>query len=303
MIDREEIKGIIVPIITPVDENEDLDEQRMRNIVNHVIDTGVHGILAFGSNSEFYMFEDEEMFRALDIIIEETNGRVPVYFGLGAIRTRKCVQMAQEAAKRDIMAISILQPMFIKPTDKALYNHFETIANSVSDTAVLLYNNPARCGYGIPKKVISDLAHNVSNIVGIKDSSGDITFTSEIIRLTKDVNFRVLTGKDTVIYAGMCMGAVGSVCSTANMFGELVNSIYDLYVEGKYEEALEAQYRLNPIRVSQDGASFPAAAKDMSNLMGLDVGESIRPTEATDGDILRQMKQAMYEGNFLDSVD
>lgn len=303
MIDREEIKGIIVPIVTPVDENEDLDEQRMRNIVNHVIDTGVHGILAFGSNSEFYMFEDEEMFRALDIIIEETDGRVPVYFGLGAIRTRKSVQLAQEAAKRDIMAISILQPMFIKPTDKALYNHFETIANSVSDTAVLLYNNPGRCGYNIPKGVISDLAHNVSNIVGIKDSSGDITFTSEIIRLTKDVNFRVLTGKDTVIYAGLCMGAVGSVCSTANMFGELVNSIYDLYVEGKYEEALEAQYRLNPIRLSQDGASFPAAAKDMSNLMGLDVGESIRPTEATDGDILRQMKQAMYEGNFLDSVD
>lgn len=303
MIDRENIKGIIVPIVTPIDENEDLDEKRMRKIVNHVIDTGVHGILAFGSNSEFYMFEDEEMFRALDIIIEEADDRVPVYFGLGAIRTRKCVQMAKEAAKRDIAAISILQPMFIKPTDKALYNHFETIANSVSDTAVLLYNNPGRCGYGIPKGVISDLAHNISNIVGIKDSSGDITFTSEIIRLTKDVNFRVLTGKDTVIYAGMCMGAVGSVCSTANMFGELVNSIYDLYVEGKYEEALEAQYKLNPIRLSQDGASFPAAAKDMSNLMGLDVGESVRPTEATDGEVLRQMKLAMYEGSFLDSID
>jgi 4-hydroxy-tetrahydrodipicolinate synthase len=303
MINKEEVKGIIVPIVTPVDENEDLDEVRTRKIVNHVIDTGVHGILAFGSNSEFYMFEDEEMFRALDIMIDEADGRVPVYFGMGAIRTRKSVEIAKEAAKREVAAISILQPMFIKPTDKALYNHFETIANSVPETAILLYNNPGRCGYGIPKQVISDLAHNVSNIIGIKDSSGDITFTSEILRLTKDVNFRVLTGKDTVIYAGLCMGAVGSVCSTANMFGELVNSIYDLYVEGNYEEALEAQYKLNPIRLSQDGASFPAAAKDMSNLMGLDVGMSIRPTEATDGAVLREMKQAMYDGGFLDSVD
>ncbi|SHF03106.1 4-hydroxy-tetrahydrodipicolinate synthase [Atopostipes suicloacalis DSM 15692] len=303
MINREDIKGIIVPIVTPVDDNEDLDEQRMRKIVNHVIDTGVHGILAFGSNSEFYMFEDEEMLQALDIIIDETAGRVPVYFGMGAIRTRKAVELAQKAVNRDIAAVSILQPMFIQPTDKALYNHFETIAQSIPDTAVLLYNNPGRCGYGIPKQVISDLAHNVSNIVGIKDSSGDITFTSEIIRLTKDVDFKVLTGKDTVIYAGMCMGAVGSVCSTANMFGELVNSIYDLYIEGKYEEALEAQYKLNPIRLSQDGASFPAAAKDMSNLMGLDVGKSIRPTEATDGEVLKKMQEAMYEGGFLDLVE
>src|SRR5699024_3053245 len=109
MINREDIKGIIVPIVTPVDDNEDLDEQRMRKIVNHVIDTGVHGILAFGSNSEFYMFEDEEMLQALDIIIDETAGRVPVYFGMGAIRTRKAVELAQKAVNRDIAAVSILQ--------------------------------------------------------------------------------------------------------------------------------------------------------------------------------------------------
>ncbi|MBD3949107.1 dihydrodipicolinate synthase family protein [Tuanshanicoccus lijuaniae] len=303
MIERSVVKGIIVPLITPVDEQENLDVERLRKIVNHVIDNGVHGILAFGSNSEFYMFDDEDMFTALDVILEEAAGRVPVYFGIGAIRTRKCIQLAKEAAKRDIAAISVLQPMFIKPTDKALYNHFKAIANSVPHTAMLLYNNPGRCGYGMPLKVVLDLAHDVPNIIGIKDSSGDITNCSELVRLTRDVDFRVLTGKDTTIYPGLCMGAVGSVCSTANMYTQLVSSIYDFYVEGELDKALEAQFRLNPIRLSQDPASFPAATKDMANLMGLDVGKSILPTEATEGNILKAMKEAMHTGGFLETLD
>lgn len=303
MIERSVVQGIIVPIITPVDEQENLDIDRLRRLVNHVIENGVHGILAFGSNSEFYMFDDEDMFTALDVIIEETAGRVPVYFGIGAIRTRKCIQLAKEAAKRNIAAISVLQPMFIKPTDKALYNHFKAIAESISDMAMLLYNNPGRCGYGIPIKVVVDLAHHVPNIIGIKDSSGDITNCSELVRLTRSIDFRVLTGKDTIIYPGLCMGAVGSVCSTANMYTNLVSSIYNLYVDGEFEKALEAQFRLNPIRLSQDPASFPAATKDMANLMGLDVGRSILPTETTEGTILQAMKEAMHTGGFLEILD
>ncbi|MGT2829144.1 dihydrodipicolinate synthase family protein [Streptococcus hillyeri] len=299
MIDRNTVKGIVVPIITPVDDNENIDDVRLRKIVNHVIENGVHGILAFGSNSEFYMFETDEMLHALDVIIEETAGRVPVYFGIGAIRTRKCVQIAQEATKRDIAAISVLNPMFIKPTSEALYNHFKTIAESVSETAVLIYNNPGRSGYSVPLDIIVRLAHDVDNIVGIKDSSGDITFCSELIRQTQDVDFRVMTGKDTTVFPGLCVGAVGSVCSTANMYTKLVSSIYDHYVAGNIKESLAAQFRLNPIRLSQDAASFPAATKDMANLMGLDVGKSILPTEASTGTVLENMKAEMRKGGFL----
>lgn len=300
MIDKTTVKGIIVPIITPVDEHEDIHFDKLRKQVNKVIEDGIHGILAFGSNSEFYMFSKEEMMEALDVILDENKGRVPIYFGIGVIRTKVAVGLAQEASKRDIAAVSVLQPMFIKPTDKALYNHFKVIAEAVPDTAVLLYNNPGRCGYSIPKEVIAELAYNQPNIIGIKDSSGDITYTSEVIRLTAETGFRVLTGKDTVIFAGLCMGAVGSVCSTANMLGTLVNSIYNLYEAGKYKESRDAQYKLNPIRLSQDPASFPAATKDMSNLMGLDVGTSVLPTEVTEGKILENMREELVKAGFID---
>lgn len=299
MFKRENVKGIVVPIITPVDDDENIDDRRLRKIVSHVIENGVHGILAFGSNSEFYMFEPDEMFHALDIILDEAAGRVPVYFGIGAIRTRKCIALAQEAVKRDIAAISVLNPMFIKPTAEALYHHFKAIADSVPDTAMLLYNNPGRSGYTIPLDIIVRLAHDVSNIIGIKESSGDITFCSELVRQTQDVNFRVLTGKDTVVFPGLCVGAVGSVCSTANMYTRLVSSIYDYYVTGDYEKSLDAQFKLNPIRLSQDAASFPAATKDMANLMGMDVGKSVLPTETTTGSALEAMKVEMRKGGFL----
>lgn len=301
MFDKDDVKGIIVPIITPVDDNENIDDVRLRKIVNHVIDNGVHGILAFGSNSEFYMFEPDEMFRALDVMLEEAAGRVPIYFGIGTIRTRKCIELAQGAAKRDIAAVSILNPMFIKPTPEALYHHFKAIADSISDTAVLIYNNPGRSGYSVPLDIIVRLAHDVPNIIGIKESSGDITFCSELVRQTQDVNFRVLTGKDTVVFPGLCVGAVGSVCSTANMYTRLVSSIYDYYVAGDFDKSLEAQFKLNPIRLSQDEASFPAATKDMANLMGMDVGKSILPTEATVGPVLEKMKEEMRKGGFLPS--
>ena len=88
-MDTSLIKGVVVPILTPIDEEERIDEARLRSQVNYVIEGGVLGILAFGSNGEFYMVEEDEMKRGLEIIVSEARGRVPVYFGIGAINTRK----------------------------------------------------------------------------------------------------------------------------------------------------------------------------------------------------------------------
>lgn len=299
MFETDKIKGIVVPLLTPVDENENISEEKLRKVVRHVIDHGVHGILAFGSNSEFYMFDDDEMIEAAKIIIDEANGAVPIFFGIGKIRTKHVINLAKRAAKLDIAAISILNPMFIKPTSEALYNHFKAVADAVPDTMVLLYNNPGRAGYSIPLTVITRLAHDVDNIVGIKESSGDVTFLSEIIRQNQDVNFRVMAGKDTIVFPALSVGAVGSVCSTANMYTELVSGIYDKYVAGDLKGSLENQFKLNPIRCSQDPASFPAATKDMANLMGMNVGPSILPTEETTGAIMENMKTEMRKAGYL----
>ncbi|MBT9778048.1 dihydrodipicolinate synthase family protein [Clostridium sp. MCC353] len=294
------IKGVVVPILTPIDENEMIDEVKLREQVDYVIEGGVLGILAFGSNGEFYVIEDDEMERGLKIMVDQAAGRVPVYFGIGAISTKKCCRLAKMAVANGAAGISVLQPMFLKPTEKELYEHFKTIAEAVPETPMLLYNNPGRVNYTLSGNLVERLAHEVPNIVGMKDTSGDITQTSEFIRRTRDVGFKVFGGKDTLLYASMCHGAVGGVCTAANFMPELITDVYNKYVAGDLEGSLEAQFKLNPVRLSMDPASFPVAAKDMANLRGRNIGVPYRPNLATpEGPVLENIKTAMKNAGLI----
>ena len=289
------IKGVVVPILTPIDENEMINEAKLREHVDYVIDGGVLGILAFGSNGEFYVVEEDEMERGLKIMVDQAAGRVPVYFGIGAISTKKCVRLAKMAVANGAAGISILQPMFLKPTEAELLLHFKTIAEAVPEVPVLLYNNPGRVGYTMSANLVDRLAHEVENVVGMKDTSGDITQTAEFIRRTRDVNFKVFGGKDTLLYASMCHGAVGGVCTAANFMPELITDVYNKFVAGDLQGSLEAQFKLNPVRLSMDGASFPVAAKDMANLRGREIGEPYKPNLATpEGPVLDKIKTEMH---------
>ncbi len=226
------IKGVVVPMITPIDADELIDEKKIREQVDYVIDGGVTGILLYGSNGEFYVIEEDEMERGLKIVVDQAAGRVPVYFGIGAISTKKAIRLAKMAVANGAASVSILQPMFLKPTKDELFRHFKAIADAIPETPVLLYNNPGRVGYTLAADLVAKLAHEVPNIVGMKDTSGDITQTSEFIRMNRDVNFKVFGGKDTLLYASMCHGAVGGVCTAANFMPELITDVYNKYVAG-----------------------------------------------------------------------
>ena len=134
----------------------------------------------------------------------------------------------------------------------------------------------------------------------MKDTSGDITQTEEFIRRTRDIGFKVFGGKDTLLYASMCHGAVGGVCTAANFMPELITEVYRQFVAGNWQGALEAQYKLNPVRLAMDAASFPVAAKDMARLRGLKVGLPYRPNLLTkEGKVLEQMKSTMQEAGLI----
>ena len=294
------IKGVVVPILTPIDGEERIDEARLRDQVDYVIKGGVSGILAFGSNGEFYMVEEDEMERGLKIMVDQAAGRVPVYFGIGAIRTQKCCRLAKMAVANGAAGVSVLQPMFLKPTYDELFQHFKTIAESVPGTPMLLYNNPGRVGYTLTADLVDALAHQVENIVGMKDTSGDITLTAEFIRRTRDVGFKVFGGKDTLLYASLCHGAVGGVCTAANFMPELITDVYNKFAAGDLQGSLEAQCKLNPVRLAMDPVSFPVAAKDMAALRGRDVGAPYRPSLPTpEGPAKEGFRRTMSEAGLI----
>ena len=295
------IKGVVVPILTPIDREEKIDEAAFRRQIDYVINGGMHGILVFGSNGEFYQIEENEMERGLKVAAEHAAGRVPVYFGIGAINTRKSVRLAKMASANGAAAVSILQPMFLKPTQDELFLHFKTVAEAIPDTPVLLYNNPGRVGYGLSAGLITKLAHDVDNIVGMKDTSGDITLTEECVRLNRDIGFKVFGGKDTLLYASLCVGAVGGVCTAGNFMPELIGAVYEKYIAGDLQGSLEAQFSLNPVRLSMDAASFPVAAKDMAKLRGLDVGVPYLPNLPTpEGPVLDNIRNAMRQAGLIE---
>ena len=176
----------------------------------------------------------------------------------------------------------------------------KAIADAVPDLPVLLYNNPGRVGYGMSAALIRRLAHEVDNIVGMKDTSGDMTLTEEVVRQNRDVDFKVFGGKDTLLYVSLCIGAVGGVCTAGNFMPELIGDIYKKYTAGDIAGALEAQFKLNPVRLSMDAASFPVAAKDMANLRSLDVGDPYLPNLPTaEGPVLEKIRKAMQEAGLI----
>jgi 4-hydroxy-tetrahydrodipicolinate synthase len=293
------IKGIIPPIITPITEDEKLDEGALRDHIDFMIAGGISGILAFGSNSEFYMLEEDEMESILKVIVDQVKARVPVFMGIGAIRTSKCIRLARLGVRLGARGVSVLQPTFLKPSDDELLTHFRAIAEAVKDTPVLLYNNPGRAGYAISQAVVEKLVREAPNLAGMKDSGGDLTETMEFIRRNRDTGFKVLMGKDTLVYAGLAVGAVGAVCTTANYAPELVCSIYEQFTAGNYEGALAAQYKLNPVRLMMDKSSFPVAAKDYARLLGRPVGNPFPPSLSSPPAQMENLRKELVKAGLI----
>lgn len=278
MLNIGDIKGVIPPIITPVDKNENIDEKGLKKVIDHVLDGGVHGIFVMGSNGEFYAFDFENQKRAVEITVEHVNGKVPVYAGASAITTKECIKLAKMAEDIGADALTVLTPMFIKPNEKEMYNHFKAIADSTK-LPILLYNNPGKTTNNISVSLLEKLSQ-IDNIVGIKNTSLDFAQTIEYIRVTKDnPKFKVLCGIDYYIYATLAYGGAGCVAGTANVAPRLVVDIYEKFMAGDYAGALDAQYKLIPLRNAYNYGSFPVVMKECLNLMGIEVGSPVRPIE------------------------
>jgi 4-hydroxy-tetrahydrodipicolinate synthase len=269
-------KGIIPAMVTPIDEKGSINESALRKLTNHLIDGGVHGLFPVGSQGEFFSLTFEQKKEAIRIVVDETRGRVPVYAGTGAVTTREAIETTKMAQDWGVSAVSVITPYFLIPSQKELIAHYTAIAKACPDLPILLYSNPDRTQVPFPTSTVLELA-SVDNIVGIKDSSGDMSITGEYIRLTRGMNFHVLMGRDTLIYAALCYGAKGSICATGNVDPRVPVEIYEAFIVGDHRRALEAQYRLAPLRIAFGLGTFPVVVKEALIMIGIDAGPAILP--------------------------
>lgn len=268
--------GILPAMITPINEDGSVDEKALRNLIEYEIRGGVHGIFAIGTTGEFYSLTHDQYRRTLDITLDQVRGRVPVYAGANAISTRESITLAGIAQEAGVSALSVLTPYFISISQQELYEHYAAIAKS-TDLPILLYDNSPKTHIPIKPETVARLA-DIPNIVGIKDSAGDVTNTAEHIRRTRGKNFSVFMGRDTLIYTNLCLGGAGAVAACANVAPALVASIYNKFQAGDLKGALEAQFQLAPLRLAFTLGSFPAVIKEALNMIGVEVGSCLRPT-------------------------
>jgi 4-hydroxy-tetrahydrodipicolinate synthase len=286
-----EIKGIIPAMVTPFDQEEALNEEALRQLVNYLIEGGVHGLFPIGSQGEFYALTAEEKQRVWQIVVEAAAGRAPVYAGTTAITTREVIALNKVAERAGVDAVSVMTPFFINPNQEELYQHYTAIADATR-LPVILYSNPGRAGgLNLSVDLVARLAEH-PNIVAIKDSSGDFSLTAEYIRCTGD-DFTVLLGRDTLIYAGLLHGAKGAIAATANVVPALVVEIYQAFIEGDLGRALEAQNRLAPLRHAFGLGTFPVVVKEALTLIGISAGPARSPVGPITSESREELKNVL----------
>jgi 4-hydroxy-tetrahydrodipicolinate synthase len=285
------IHGIIPPVATPMRDNEDLDLPRLKWFLDELITAGVHGVFVLGTNSEFYALDEREKQEVIATAVAHVNKRVPVYAGTGAETTREAVRLTKMAEREGADGISVITPYFVLPTQQEIFDHYRRIAESTSKP-VLLYNNPATCGgVKIDVDTVARLAE-VPNILGVKDSSGDLQNTVEFIRVVPP-RFSVMMGRDTLIFPALLFGARGAVPATGNIAPRLLVEIYEKFVKGDLEGSKAAQLRLNPVRLALTLGTAPGGVKAALSILGKGIGPCRSPVAALTPDKQEKMRAAL----------
>ncbi|MFG6666818.1 4-hydroxy-tetrahydrodipicolinate synthase [Halomonas sp. HNIBRBA4712] len=267
-------KGIIPALITPLTDRQTVDEAGLRTLVDTLVEKGVHGLFALGTNGEFFALDDEEKIDVARIVVDQARGRVPVIAGTGAFTTQAVIDMNARMAQVGVDACSIITPYFNAVSQRELVTHYTAIAEQAT-LPFMLYNIPAKTGGTINVDTVAELSH-LPMIQGIKDSGGDFDRLTQLIGLKRD-DFAVFTGTDSLILWGLLAGADGAVAATTNAVPDTVMSIYNAFQAGDMETARESQEKLRVLRTAFGMATMPVVLKAAAELMGMPAGPTRAP--------------------------
>lgn len=291
-----ELKGIITPILTPMNEDETLNLEELRAQVDRMIDNGIHGIFPFGTNGEGYILTAEEKKLVVETVVDQTNGRVPVYAGTGTLSTKETIEQSKMAQAAGADVLSIITPSFAAASQDELYTHYKTVAEAV-DMPIVLYNIPDRTGNALTPATVGRLAE-IDNIIGAKDSSGNFANILGYIDAGKkktNGKFYTLSGNDQLIIWTLLAGGTGGIAGCANVYPQTMASIYDLFMEGKIEEAKKANESIQSFRACFKYGNPNTIVKTATRLLGHNVGPCRAPFNQVPEEGIEAIKKVLEE--------
>lgn len=290
-MDKFKPHGMVIPLLTPFLPDGSIDEIRLRRLTRRMITAGVHGVFPGGSSGEFWVLDDDERCHIIEIVVDEVAGAIPVYAGVGAVGTRQVIRLARRAEEAGVDALVIVTPFYINPTQNELYNHYIAIAESTS-LPILPYNNPSRTGnVNLEPATVARLSE-LQNLVGIKDSSGNIGQTCDYITLCRP-GFAVFQGRDDMLFPSLVLGAVGGVAAEGNVAPELCVELYDRFMSNDFERAKAIQVKLAMLRRALAWGTYPAALKAAMAIIDEPMGNPRPPAEPLPGSYYEPLRNIL----------
>ena len=238
-------KGAITAIVTPFTEKGDLDEESLRKLADFQIKSDIDGVVPCGTTGESPTLDYEEHEKVIEIVIDAAKGRVPVIAGTGSNSAREAIEMTKKAADAGADASLQVCPYYNKPTQEGLYRHFSSIANAV-DIPIIIYNIQGRTGVNMETPTLARLVNEHSNIVGVKEASGNISQMMDVIS-TLPKNFTVLSGDDNLTLPLMVLGGKGVISVASNIAPKEMHELTQFALNGDFEKARKMHYELLPL--------------------------------------------------------
>lgn len=292
---QSKLRGMGVAFVTPFKEDESVDYDAIVRLVDYQIQNGIDFLVILATTAETPTLTEDEKTQIRKIIVERIRGRVPIVLAVGGNNTRAVVQQLKTDPFEGISAVLSVVPFYNKPSQEGLYQHFKAIAEA-SPLPVILYNVPGRTGTNMKAETTLRLANDFTNIIAIKEASGDITQMDDIIK-DKPATFEVLSGDDGITYPLITLGAVGVISVIGNAFPKEFSKMTRLALAGDYKNALQIHHQFTELfkLIFVDGN--PAGVKSILNAMGL-CDNKLRlplvPTRITTFEKIRKVLQNLH---------
>ena len=261
-------EGILPAIITPFIRNPsmDIDIEGLKSNISFLLSSGIDGIVPCGSTGESATLNFEEHEKVIEVTLQEVNGRVPVLAGTGSNNTTEALRLTKAARDMGVDGILAISPYYNKPNRTGLVRHYQALADC--DIPVVMYNVPGRTGQNLPPEWVAELATH-PNIVAIKEASGDINQISQVIEMTCDEDFSVISGDDNMTLPMMSLGAVGVISVVANIVPKQMRDMYLAIQNGDYETARTIHFALSPLIRALFTESNPIPVKKAVEMRGM----------------------------------
>lgn len=295
-------KGIYTPIVTPFNENEEIDYSKMKHNLEKWEKTDLDGIVVLGSNGEFVYLSHEEKLQLIEYVTGNFHKDKKVIVGTTYDSTKETISFSKKAAEFGADAVLVLPPHYYKGgmKEEVLYHHFMEVAESCP-IPLVLYNMPANTGINMGAGLVAKLSKH-PNIVGIKDTAGNIVQLSEIVRDTEE-DFAVFAGNAGYLLPALTIGAKGATVALGNILPEECCHLVKLFQEGELEEARKLQLKLIKINHIVTGGLGVPALKEAMNLLGYEGGIPRKPLRLLNAEEKSLVKNILVDYGLLKTQD